>query len=49
MDKNMVREVTDKQRATREETVKTLNAGWPLSSGMPVPSFRPPGTVVAVA
>lgn len=49
MDKNMVREVTDKQRATSEEMVKMLNAGSPLSNGAPVPSFNPPGTVVAEA
>ena len=47
MDKNMVREVTDKHRATSEEMVKMENAYVFLSNGMPFST--PPGTVVAEA
>jgi hypothetical protein len=43
------RAVTEKQRATRDVMENALNAGWPLKTGMPLFSSKPPGTVEDVA
>lgn len=47
--RNMITEVIEKQRATRDETANTLNAIWFAKNGVPVCSAFPPGTLADVA
>ncbi|CAK7346528.1 unnamed protein product [Dovyalis caffra] len=47
--RNMTTEVTEKQRATRDEIANTLNSGRFLRTGEPLSSLFPPGTAADVA
>lgn len=49
IDRKNTRAVTEEQRATSDEMVKMLNAGFPSKVGTPIPSLTPPGTVDDVA
>lgn len=49
IDRKNTRAVTEEQRATSDEMVKMLNAGFPSKVGTPIPSLTPPGTVDDIA
>lgn len=47
IERNMVKDVMEKLKATREEMIKMSKAASPSNVGVPCPSFTPPGRVVA--
>ena len=49
IERKKTKAVTEKQRATKEETAKVSKAGLSSRVGVPLSSLTPPGTVADVA
>ena len=49
MERKTTNEVTEEQKATKEETAKAITGGLSFKFGSPLSALTPPGTVDAVA